>query len=225
MGKTPKMKPRKLGGKKLFILNTLLILIPLAYFGYQPLLRFSTILLIVNEKPKPSDAIVVLGGGEPGRAAEAAELFRANMAPRVLITTETSSEEFDEYQRKGITLFQGYENYLRVLSGMGVPKEKIVRVETPSEDSFDEIRHIRELCEEMNWKSIIIVTSNYHTRRSRLTARYILDPDIRFIVVAARTGGISPENWWTRRGQVRTFLIEFQKLAAYGLYIWPQLIF
>ena len=224
MGKSPKIKTHKLSGKKLFILNTLLILIPLAYFGYQPLLRFSTILLIVNEEPQPSDAIVILGGGEPGRAAEAAELFRANMAPRVVITTETSSEEFDEFRRKGITLFQGYENYLRVLNGMGVPNEKIIRIETPSEDSFDEVRHIREMCEKQNWKSVIIVTSNYHTRRSRLTARYILDPDIRFIVVAARSGGLTPENWWTRRGQIRTFLIEFQKLVAYALYIWPQLI-
>lgn len=222
MGKS--LKHRRLGGKTLFFVNTLLVLIPLAYFTYQPLLRYATVLLIVNEQPRPSDAIVILGGGEPGRAAEAAELFRARMAPRIVITTDALNAEFEEFRRKGITLFQGHENYLRVLHGMGVPADDIIRIEKPSEDSFEEIRRIRELCEEKNWKTLIVVTSNYHTRRSRLTARYILDPDIRFTVVAARSGGITPENWWTRRGQIRTFWIEFEKLVAYAVYIWPRLI-
>jgi uncharacterized SAM-binding protein YcdF (DUF218 family) len=218
------LRPRRLGGKTLFFVNTVLILIPLAYFGYQPLLRYSAILLIVDEKPQPGDAIVILGGGEPGRAAEAAELFKSGLAPRVVITTEASSEEYQEFLRKGITLVQSHENYVRVLHGMGVPADSIFQLKTPSDDSIEEIRNIREFAQMNSWKSIIIVTSNYHTRRSRLIARYVLDPDIRFSVTAARTGGLAPDIWWTRRNQVRTFLIEFEKLVAYTLYIWPQLI-
>jgi uncharacterized SAM-binding protein YcdF (DUF218 family) len=218
------LKSRLFRGRTLFFVNTVLILIPLAYFSYQPLLRYSALLLMVDEKPLPGDVIVVLGGGEPGRAAEAAELFKAGLAPRVLITTEASEEEYQEFLRRGITLVRSHENYVRVLRGMGVPADSIIQSETPSSSSIDEIRNIRELSEMNNWKSIIIVTSNYHTRRSRLAARYVLEPDIRFSVIAARSGGLEPDSWWTRGDQARTFLIEFQKLVAYTLYIWPQLI-
>ena len=58
----------------------------LLYLVRAPLLRLAGNSWVVNEKPQPSDAIVILGddnfGGE--RAKRAAELFKAGWAPRVI---------------------------------------------------------------------------------------------------------------------------------------------
>jgi hypothetical protein len=126
-----------------------------------------------------------------------------------------------ELKQHGIELVQSNENYLRILHGMGVPSERTVLITEFAADTFEELRRVRQLSAERRWSSILIVTSNYHTRRTRLIAQYVLEPEVRTEVIPSRYGGIDRENWWRNTGELRTFLIEFQKLVAYTLYIWP----
>jgi uncharacterized SAM-binding protein YcdF (DUF218 family) len=211
----------------LFFVNTVLILIPAVWFGYQPLLRFAAGILVIASEPQPADAIVVLGGGEPGRAREAVDLYRAKMAHYVVVTAEPPAmapDQMEELRELGIELAESNENYLRILRGMGVPEENTIRMEPYVADTIDELRAVRELCRKRSWKSVLIVTSNYHTRRTRLISRYVLEPVVQATVIGARYGGIDRNDWWTKTGQVRTFLIEFQKLVAYTFYIWPGIL-
>ena len=210
--------------RSLFFLNFVLFLIPITYFGYQPALRYSASILMVNDSPRKSDAIVVLAGGEPGRAWEAADLYRDKWAPYIVLTKDAPAVDEEELRKHGIELIDGRANYIRVLRGMGVPEDRIVTAEPYGEDTLAEIIHVRELSEKKQWKSLIIVTSNYHTRRARLAARYALEPAINFTVVSSRHGGLNTHNWWTNRGDIRTFLIEFEKLVAYTVYIWPRML-
>lgn len=216
---------RKFGGKKLFFVNFILLLIPLTYFGYQPLLRYSASILIIDSQPKKSGAIVVLSGGEPGRAWTAAELYQAKMAPYIVVSKDIPTVDEEELRQRGIELVDGRGNSIRVLRGFGVPEDRIITPAPFVEDTFDELKRIRELCEQQNWKSLILVTSNYHTRRTRLTAGYVLGSTINVTVVAANHGGLDRGNWWKNRADLRTFLIEFEKLVAYTLYIWPRSLF
>ena len=209
----------------MFLLNFFLVLIPATYFGYEPLLRYSASLLMVNDVPQKSDAIVVLGGGEPGRAWQAADLYRDKLAPYVVLTQDEPTVDEEELRKHGIELVDGRDNYFRVLRGFGVPEEQIVTVEAYADDTLSELTHIRQLSERRGWKSLIIITSNYHTRRARLTARFVLGSAISFAVVSSSHGGLNRDRWWRANGDVRTFLIEFEKLIAYSLYIWPRMIF
>lgn len=220
------VKPR--GGvrhykKTLFFVNFALFMIPVTYFGYQPLLRYWASIIMIDEQPKKSDAIVVLAGGDPGRAWEAADLYHGKLGGYVVLTKDQPTVDEDRLRQYGIELVDGRGNYMRVLRGLGVPEENIITVEKPVEDTFTELERIRELFEERKWKSLIIVTTNYHTRRTRLTARYVLGPKFDLAVVASKHGGFNPDAWWRNNADVRTLLIEFQKLVAYTLYIWPRM--
>ena len=208
----------------LFLINFVLFMIPVTYFGYQPLLRLSASAIITADEPKKSDAILVLAGGEPGRAWEAADLYNSKLAEHVILTKDQPTVDEAELQKHGIEWVDGRGNYIRVLRGLGVPEERIVTVETPVEDTFTEMQRVRDLCAKRNWKSVIIVTSNYHTRRARLTARYIFGPSYQIVVVGSHHGGLNRNAWWKNNADVRTFLIEFEKLVAYTLYIWPRLV-
>src|SRR5207245_2722686 len=103
-------------------------------------------------------------------------------------------------------------------------EEKIIRVEPYVQDTFDELVHVGELAAEKHWKSLVIVTSNYHTRRTRFTAKYVFRRTFEVTVVASKHGGLNRSGWWQNRRDVRTFLIEFEKLVAYTLYIGPRML-
>ena len=218
-------KPKKFGRKSLFLVNSILLMIPVTYFGYQPLLRYLASAIIIDSEPRKADAIVLLGGGEPGRAWGAADLYREKWAPYVVLAREPLSSDEIQLKEHGVEVANGFINNVRILRGLGVPESAIVQVEPSVEYTSDELNRVRELAEDRHWKSLIIVTSNYHTRRARLIAKYIFGSNIDFGVVGSKHGGMNREAWWTNRNDQRTFLIEFEKLVAYTLYIWPRLIF
>ena len=227
MGKSVKPGARaggRLGRRSLILVNAALFMIPVTYYGYQPALRYCASIIMADDRPARSDAIVILAGGEPGRAWEAADLFNARMAEYVVVTRDQPTRDEEQLRRYGIELVDGRGNYIRVLRGLGVPEERIVTAVMPAVDTYSEIARVRELAESRKWKSLIIVTGNYHTRRARLTARYLLAPQFRVAVVSSKHGGLT-RDWWKNNGDVRTFLIEFEKLVAYTLYIWPRIIF
>jgi uncharacterized SAM-binding protein YcdF (DUF218 family) len=210
--------------RKLFYINLILFLIPATYLGYQPLLRYFGSIVVVDEPPRKSDAILILAGGEPGRAWEAADLYNGKLAEYVIVTKDEPTHDEQQLRNYGIELVDGRGNYIRVLRGLGVPEDRIVTIDMPVQDTFTELQQVRNLLEQRKWKSLIIVTSNYHTRRARLTARYVFGPSFDLTVVASKHGGFDPDAWWRKNNDVRTFLIEFQKLVAYTLYIWPRLL-
>jgi hypothetical protein len=219
----PPVTKRKYG-KGLYLLNLVLFMIPITYFGYQPLLRYCTRAIVVEDDVRKSDAVLALSGAEPGRAWGAADLYRQKLADYVVVTTERLRPEEVELVKLGIDLVDGRGNYIRTLRGLGVPENKIIVLEKPADDTFDELSGVRELCRERNWKSLIIVTANYHTRRTRLAARYIFGHDFQLIVTGTTHGGINRNAWWKNRADVRTFLIEFEKLVAYSIYIGPRMM-
>jgi uncharacterized SAM-binding protein YcdF (DUF218 family) len=213
---------RRLGGKRLFFINVVLIIIPLTWFGYRTVLRSLGNVLIVDEKPAPADAIIVLAGGDPGRALAAANLYKAKMGRYVVITTETPPAMDEQAKKDGVLLVPTYENYFRVLKGYGVPVENIYRIEGYVTDTYDEIGRVRDLARLRGWTRLIIVTSDFHTRRSRMVARYLLEPEIKTTVVSSHDDSFKPNEWWTRQDQARTFAIEFEKLVTYTMDIWPR---
>jgi len=106
-----------------------------------------------------------------------------------------------------------------------VPDESIIRIEEPVTETMNELTRVREFARERNWTRLIIVTSNYHTRRSLLITKYLFDSDWRISVVGSRHDGFRPNDWWQEIRHIRTFLLEFQKLLVYEMYIQPRLWF
>ena len=222
MGKTVKRRP--LSRRSLFFINFVLLLIPLTFFGYEPILRSVGRFLIVSEQPETADAIVVLGGGDPARAYQAVQLYRDHKAPQIVITTGNPPRIYEQMKRDGVHLFLSYENYLRVISGYGVPDDKILRVENYAGDTLEEMKQIRQFADQRRWKKLIVVTSNFHTRRAKLVARYVMEPDIKVQVVESQSDSFDPDAWWKTQEDIRTLAVEFEKFLSYSLYIWPRLV-
>jgi len=112
-----------------------------------------------------------------------------------------------------------------VLEGLGVPADAIVRIESIATETLDELTRIRALAVERGWTRLILVSSNFHTRRVSLIARYVFEDDLQVAVIGSRYSEFDPRGWWRTARDARTFLIEFQKLLLYEVYLRPRIWF
>jgi len=183
-------------------LLALLLLLALAggvYLLRQPLLRAAGEWFIVDELPQPSDAIVVLGDDNypADRATRAAELYKERWAPRVIAS--------GRYLRPYASLA---DLERRDLIERGVPAEAIVHFANSGANTREEAYAVRGLLRQKGWRRVLLVTSNYHTRRARYIYRRVLDPGMEGRMVAARDSGFDPAAWWESRSGLKIFFRE-----------------
>ena len=177
--------------KFLFLLCFLCFVFVL-YLARQPLLRLAGGFWIVDDGPAYSDAIVILGDDNYGgqRAARAAELFKAGWAPHVVasgrfLRSYASISDLEEHD----------------LKDAGVPEEAIIRFQHHAANTKEEAEALRQLILQQRWKRILLVTSNYHTRRARYICARTFPAGTVLRVVPARDSEYDPDHWWeTRRG-------------------------
>jgi hypothetical protein len=195
---------------RLLFLMFFLGLVFLLYLARHPLLRMAGSFWIVDEAPVASDAIVVLGDDnyDGDRATRAAELLKAGWAPRIVasgrgLRSYASVAELEEHD----------------LTDRGVPISAVVRFAHRAEDTREEAAAISQLVSSHGWKRIILVTSNFHTRRARYIYERSLAPGTVLRVVAARDHDFDPDNWWTSRTGIKIFAHE---LVGMVVAIWEM---
>ncbi len=184
---------------RLLFLLCFLFLIFLVYLARHPLLRIAGNFWTVDDGPVAADAIVMLGDDNYSgdRAARAADLLKAGWAPRVVAS--------GRYLRPYASVA---ELEARDLTDHGVPATAIVRLDHRAEDTREECVAIGQLISARGWKRIILVTSNFHTRRSRYICSRTFPPGTVLRVVAARDSDFDPDNWWRTRLGVKIFAHE-----------------
>lgn len=168
-------------------LGCLLVMAVAAFFGVG---RWLT----VEDPLAKAGAIVVLSGGMPLRAIEAAKLYREGYAPEVWLTHSTDPGE--TLAKMGIP-FAGEDFYnTRILMHEGVPQAAIRVLDPPIVNTADEINVIANALDSANGHSVIIVTTRVHTRRVRLLWRRLASSHGQAIVRAASQDTFNPGRWW-----------------------------
>jgi hypothetical protein len=154
---------------------------------------------LVEEDPvSQCRAIAVLSGSMPLRSIEAARLYRQGYAPEIWLTH--SAEPGATLEAMGIA-FAGEDYYnTRILIHEGVPQGAIRILEPPIVNTADEIKVIASALSSEKDRTVIIVTTKAHTRRTRLLWRRLAAGRGRAIVRAASGDAFEPEHWWRTTG-------------------------
>jgi uncharacterized SAM-binding protein YcdF (DUF218 family) len=175
--------------------------------------------LIVESELPQADALVVLSGSSNyiERTRAAAELFRAGRAPKIILTNDNEHGGWSSAEQRN-PLFEELE--FAELVSAGVPAEKIERLTETVTSTYDEARLMREYAGAQGLRSIIVVTSAYHSRRALWTWRRVFqESGIQIGLSAAPTGEQSPNPfswWWHPRGWAMV-AGEYPKLVYYWL--------
>jgi uncharacterized SAM-binding protein YcdF (DUF218 family) len=169
------------------------------YLARHPLLRFAGEEWVVEDPVEHADAIIVLSDDNyyADRSAHAADLYRHGMAPYLV----ASGRKLRPYA--GIAELMEHD-----LVERAVPKDKILRVSHQAENTREEAETLRQQVVDRKWHSVILVTSNYHTRRARYIFAHVFPPTVVVRVSGAKDGDFDPASWWERRVSIKKLATE-----------------
>jgi hypothetical protein len=156
---------------------------------------------LVIDEPRRSDVILVLAGETDRRPARALELLAQGYGQRVVLDVPTNAKLYEFTQ---IQLAQKYVE--------GLPQGVLVSV-CPIDglSTRDEAKDAERCIAREGSKSVLIVTSDFHTRRALSIFRREVS-GYEYSAAAARNEEQFGARWWTHRQWAKTFTDEWLRL-------------
>jgi hypothetical protein len=161
---------------------------------------------LVVDAPLPSDVIVVLAGENDRRPRRALELLQQGFGKRVLIDVPADSTIYTFTQ---LDLAQKYVQSLPQAAVVSVCP--IVGLSTKAETE-----DVEKCLTRMNAGTVLIVTSEFHTRRALDIFRQELRART-FSVAAAYDSAQFGTHWWTHRQWAKTVVDEWLRLLWWSV--------
>jgi uncharacterized SAM-binding protein YcdF (DUF218 family) len=148
--------------------------------------------------PRTADGIVVLTGGS-SRVSDAIELLAGGYGKRLLIS--------------GVHPSSGASDISRSLPDNQSLLNCCVDLDRSAVNTRSNAAETRRWAHERGFKSLIVVTSNYHMPRAIVELSHAM-PDITLIPFAVVGDKWREEAWWTNGATVRLLLSEYVKYVA-----------
>lgn len=163
--------------------------------------------LLVVDRPEHADVILVLAGEIDKRPLRALDLLQQGYAPHVILDTPANAQI---YQWTQLELAQKYID--------SQPRAKDISIcPIVGLSTRDEAHDAIPCLQGITGKNVLLVTSDFHTRRARdIFTRTI--KDYNFSVAAAYDPNTFGELWWRHREWAKTAVSEWAKL------IWWEVV-
>jgi hypothetical protein len=157
--------------------------------------------MLVVDAPEPADMILVLAGETDRRPARGLQLLDQGYGRSVMIDVPATAMIYNFSQ---VDLAQKYVQ--------GLPQAPAVRIcPIVGLSTRDEAHDVEKCLAGMEGRRILIVTSEYHTRRALSIFRHEIRGKY-FSMAAARDEREFGTAWWKRRQWAKTLLAEWERL-------------
>lgn len=180
----------------------------IAYLGHPFLLAKAADFLIKQDALKPADVIVALGGEETERVEYAVALYKDGWAKKDRIIM-TGGPVVWKYTAAG--LMKEYAEYLGVGSRSVLLAEK-------SRSTEADAKYVKEILVGHGYKSIILVTSPYHSKRASIIFAKVLGSDVKIINAPVEKSWFKVHEWWKRDRDRDVALSEYSKFIRLLLF-------
>ncbi|MFI5115081.1 MAG: YdcF family protein [Terriglobales bacterium] len=169
------------------------------------LLSHAASFLVLNG-PQPADVILVLAGGTDSRYGHAVALQKEGFADRIILDADASRDRFGKSDADLAA------DFLRNNGPLGWEVCPI-----RADSTFGEAVDVKRCLERQQVNSVLIVTSDFHTRRALSIFRKRL-PQYEWSVAADSAPYHNSEQWWRHRRWAKSALDEWEK------YLWWKLV-
>ncbi|MBA2379819.1 MAG: YdcF family protein [Blastocatellia bacterium] len=178
-------------------------------------------LLVVEREVENPEAIVIMSGSSEFvmRAKKAAAVSQAMPGIKILLTNDGERGGWDAVEQKN---HYYVERTRRELVANGVPAEQIEIVGSVAGGTRREAEVVVNAVSERGYGSILVITSDYHTRRTLWTFERIAEENGITVQIGVVGAGDDTEDWHDN-ASVRTFrrwrttAAESVKLVYYWL--------
>ncbi len=213
-----KLKGEKVSSRSFKFIAGFLLLF-LVWIFVAPLLAER---LIVEKPLENADAIVVLGGSHTyvERTRKAAKIYNQGIAPKIYLTDDGEQGGWSQTEQRNPPFVELARNSL---VSHGVPTANIEILEPRVAGTIDEARLLSEKAKSANLKSLLIVTSAYHTRRALATFQKVFNENNQTTtlgIAAPPTGEQTPSPifWWLSVFGWKIVAGEYVKSFGYWVY-------
>ena len=217
-------RPGLLRRVRRWLVTLAVLMAGVAVFGFvayqlrAPILTWAGGWLYHADPIEPADAIVALAGGNLDREIEAADLYAAGYAPTVVLTRAQEPPVIAELQARGLDVTTEIESRLEWLASLGVAREAVTVLQPLVESTQGEAELLAEWADSHDLERLIVVTSGFHTGRTRLIFdRVFAKRPVQVLIQPSTASAFSQDTWWHTRGDLREGLVELQKQLYYRL--------
>lgn len=175
--------------------------------------------LIVSVPLGRADAIVVLSGSSTlmERVQHAARLYSEDRSRKILLTSDGQQGGWSSAEQRNPYF---HEIAIRELIRLGVPAEDVEVIRPSVDSTWQEAMLVSQYSKNHNLRSVLIVTSSYHSRRALWTFRTVFGDGSTQLGLDPVATGIqtpSPATWWLHRKGWQLVFVEYLKLIDYRL--------
>lgn len=173
------------------------------YLAREPMLGAMGSYLVQAGPPAPADiALVLAGDGRGNRILKAGELVHAGYVRQAMVSGPDGNYNLHECDLA-----------IPFAVKAGFPESYFAHFENTALSTRDEARQAAPVFRRMGVKRVLIVTSDFHTRRALRLFREEA-PDLEFLMVAAPDAYFSAGGWWKNREGRKTAFNEWVKTLA-----------
>ncbi len=205
---------------KYLVLIILFLFIIISFLGREVIFYQIGRFLLKDMEIEKADTIVALrGDSNYSRILEAGELFKKDYGDNIIISVALRDGYSKKLKEYGVDIATEQQRLLSILMQLGIPEEKIILDnQLTGGGTLGELKRIRKIIKEKEYKKVIIVTSWWHTKRTYLMAKRVFKNDnLNFFVAASKSNISTSSNWWQYRYEAIYVLEEFPKLFFFYL--------
>jgi uncharacterized SAM-binding protein YcdF (DUF218 family) len=171
----------------------------------------------VGQRPGKADYVLVLGGSPRIRPFVAAEILRAGLAQRALIShVKWPQDDLNDL------VPPDHEVCRRVLLQSGVAAERISFLGHDHRTTYDEASSLTRFLATQPDARVLVVTNDFHTRRARWIFTRLLGPRADAVsFVSAPSEHYQADNWWRSEEGLGFIVGENLRFLFYVLWYDP----
>jgi uncharacterized SAM-binding protein YcdF (DUF218 family) len=175
--------------------------------------------LIWEQNPQEVDVIVVLKGRDVERSLAAVDVYKKGYANLIVMAKAAEDPGSAEFRKRVGNKFEGKGFFQRAIEAMDVPEKSIQFIGNGVASTHDEALVVKEFLRENGYKSILLVTSKWHSKRAYLTFKSVFknDDGITIIVNPSSYDNFNPEGWWKNKNDTKLIFDEYLKFIYYTL--------
>jgi uncharacterized SAM-binding protein YcdF (DUF218 family) len=189
------------------LLLVLFVLAGVFYFGHGFFLEKAGGYLFAKDELKPADVIVVLGGEKSERVEYGVKLLREGWARKDRIIM-TGGPVVGRYTWAGLMKEQA--------EALGVPGKDILLADR-SMSTEEDAEYTADIVRKQRYKSLILVTSPYHSKRASIYFRRII-PGVIIVSAPVEKSWFSFDGWWKRPHDRDTVFSEYAKFIKLWIF-------
>jgi uncharacterized SAM-binding protein YcdF (DUF218 family) len=209
---------RSLSWRKIAIFLALIFIIAL-FLSHEYILKQVGHFLVLEQEPLKADVIVVLNGRDTERSLAAVDLYNEGHGDLIVMAQGLRQPGCDEFFQKVGKNWNNKTFFQRAIEAMGIPKHSFRLIPADITSTYDEANVTKDFLDTTGYKSILIVTSKWHSKRAYLTFKSVfkMNQDIRISTYVSKYDTFDPDTWWTSENHAELVFGEYVRLIWYIL--------